>query len=142
MADFEDSNSPTWTNNLDGHINLRDAVNRTITYVSPEGKSYKLNEKIATLLVRPRGWHLDEKHFLVDGKPISGALFDFGLFFFHNAKSSLAHGTGPYFYLPKLESHKEARLWNDVFNFSQDYVGIPRGSVRATVLIETILAAF
>ncbi len=142
MADFEDSNSPTWSNNLDGHINLRDAVNRTISFTSPEGKSYKLNEKTATLLVRPRGWHLDEKHFLVDGKPISGALFDFGLFFFHNAKNLLARGTGPYFYLPKLESHQEARLWNDVFNFSQDYVGIPRGSVRATVLIETILAAF
>jgi malate synthase len=142
MADFEDSNSPTWSNNLDGHVNLRDAVNRTISFVSPEGKSYKLNEKTATLLVRPRGWHLDEKHFLVDGKPISGALFDFGLFFFHNAKNLLAHGTGPYFYLPKLESHLEARLWNDVFNFSQDYVGIPRGTVRATVLIETILAAF
>ncbi len=142
MADFEDSNSPTWTNNLDGHVNLRDAVNRTITYTSPEGKSYKLNEKLATLLVRPRGWHLDEKHFLVDGKPISGALFDFGLFFFHNAKNQIARGTGPYFYLPKLESHQEARLWNDIFNFSQDYVGIPRGSVRATVLIETILAAF
>ena len=140
MADFEDSNSPTWTNNLDGHVNLRDAVNRTITYVSPEGKNYKLNDKTATLLVRPRGWHLDEKHFLVDGKPISGALFDFGLFFFHNAKSLLAHGTGPYFYLPKLESYQEARLWNDVFNFSQDYVGIPRGPVRATVLIETIPA--
>jgi malate synthase len=142
MADFEDSNSPTWSNNLDGHVNLRDAVNRTISFVSPEGKSYKLNEKTATLLVRPRGWHLDEKHFLVDGKPISGALFDFGLFFFHNAKNLLAHGTGPYFYLPKLESHLEARLWNDVFNFSQDYVGIPRGTIRATVLIETILAAF
>jgi malate synthase len=142
MADFEDSNSPTWTNNLDGHINLRDAVNRTITYTSPEGKSYRLNEKLATLLVRPRGWHLDEKHFLVDGKPISGGLFDFGLFFFHNAKNLIAHGTGPYFYLPKLESHQEARLWNDIFNFSQDYVGIPRGTVRATVLIETILAAF
>jgi malate synthase len=142
MADFEDSNSPTWTNNLDGHVNLRDAVNRTITFTSPEGKSYKLAEKTATLLVRPRGWHLDEKHFLVDGKPISGALFDFGLFFFHNAKNLLARGTGPYFYLPKLESHQEARLWNDVFNFSQDYVGVPRGSVRATVLIETILAAF
>jgi len=142
MADFEDSNSPTWSNNLDGHINLRDAVKRTITFTSPEGKSYKLNEKTATLLVRPRGWHLDEKHFLVDGKPISGALFDFGLFFFHNAKNLLAHGTGPYFYLPKLESHQEARLWNDVFNFSQDYLGIPRGTVRATVLIETILAAF
>ncbi len=142
MADFEDSNSPTWTNNLDGHINLRDAVNRTITFTSPEGKSYKLNEKTATLLVRPRGWHLDEKHFLVDGKPISGALFDFGLFFFHNAKKLMANGTGPYFYLPKLESHQEARLWNDIFNFSQDYVGIPRGTIRATVLIETILAAF
>ena len=142
MADFEDSNSPTWTNNLDGHVNLRDAINRTITFTSPEGKSYKLNEKTATLLVRPRGWHLDEKHFLVDGKPISGALFDFGLFFFHNAKNLLARGTGPYFYLPKLESHLEARLWNDVFNFSQDYVGIPRGTIRATVLIETILAAF
>src|ERR1700688_3264661 len=142
MADFEDSNSPTWSNNLDGHVNLRDAVNRTISFVSPEGKSYKLAEKTATLLVRPRGWHLDEKHFLVDGKPISGALFDFGLFFFHNAKNQIERGTGPYFYLPKLESHQEARLWNDVFNFSQDYVGIPRGSVRATVLIETILAVF
>jgi malate synthase len=142
MADFEDSNSPTWGNNLDGHVNLRDAVNRTITFVSPEGKSYKLNEKTATLLVRPRGWHLDEKHFLVDGKPISGALFDFGLFFFHNAKNLIAHGTGPYFYLPKLEGHLEARLWNDVFNFSQDYIGIPQGTIRATVLIETILAAF
>jgi malate synthase len=142
MADFEDSNSPTWTNNLDGHVNLRDAINRTITFTSPEGKSYKLNEKTATLLVRPRGWHLDEKHFLVDGKPISGALFDFGLFFFHNAKNQIARGTAPYFYLPKLESHQEARLWNDVFNFSQDYLGIPRGTIRATVLIETILAAF
>lgn len=142
MADFEDSNSPTWTNNLDGHVNLRDAVNRTITYTSPEGKSYKLNAKLATLLVRPRGWHLDEKHFLVDGKPISGSLFDFGLFFFHNAKNQIARGTGPYFYLPKMESHLEARLWNDVFNFSQDYLGIPRGTIRATVLIETILATF
>jgi malate synthase len=142
MADFEDSNSPTWTNNLDGHVNLRDAINRTITYSSPEGKSYKLNDKLATLLVRPRGWHLDEKHFLVDGKPISGALFDFGLFFFHNAKNQIARGSGPYFYLPKMESHLEARLWNDIFNFSQDYLGIPRGTVRATVLIETILATF
>jgi len=142
MADFEDSNSPTWTNNLDGHINIRDAINRTITFTSPEGKSYKLNEKTATLLVRPRGWHLDEKHFLVDGKPISGAFFDFGLFVFHNAKNQIAHGTAPYFYLPKIESHLEARLWNDVFNFSEDYLGIPRGTYRATVLIETILAAF
>jgi len=142
MADFEDSNSPTWKNNLDGHVNLRDAVNRTITFVSPEGKKYALAEKTATLLVRPRGWHLDEKHFLMDGKPISGSLFDFGLYFFHNVRSLLAHGTGPYFYLPKLENHQEARLWNDVFLFSQDALGIPRGTIRATVLIETILATF
>src|SRR6202035_5943799 len=142
MSDFEDSLSPTWSAVVQGHANLKDAVRRKLTFTSPEGKSYKLNQKIATLLVRPRGWHLDEKHFLVDGKPISGALFDFGLFFFHNAKSLIAHGTGPYFYLPKIESHREARLWNDIFNFSQDYVGIPRGTVRATVLIETILAAF
>src|SRR5271157_995570 len=142
MADFEDSNSPTWQNNLDGQYNLRDAVNGTITYVSPEGKAYDLAERTATLMVRPRGWHLDEKHFLVGGKPISGSLFDFGLFFFHNAKALIAKGTGPYFYLPKLESHLEARLWNDVFNFAQDELGIPRGTIRATVLIETILAAF
>src|SRR5712671_4289532 len=142
MADFEDSNSPTWSNNLDGQINLRDAVNRTIRYTSSEGKVYSLAEKLATLMVRPRGWHLDEKHFLVDGKPISGALFDFGLFFFHNARNLMDRGTGPYFYLPKLENHLEARLWNDVFLFSQDYLGIPRGTIRATILIETILAAF
>ncbi len=142
MADFEDSNSPTWTNNLDGQVNLRDAVNGTISFVSPEGKKYALSEKPATLVVRPRGWHLDEKHFLVDGKPISGSLFDFGLFFFHNARTALERGSGPYFYLPKMESHLEARLWNDVFLFSQDVLGIPRGSVRATVLIETILASF
>src|SRR5271157_2827938 len=123
MADFEDSNSPTWQNNLDGQYNLRDAVNGTITYVSPEGKAYDLAERTATLMVRPRGWHLDEKHFLVGGKPISGSLFDFGLFFFHNAKTLIAKGTGPYFYLPKLESHLEARLWNDVFNFGRwDYI--------------------
>src|ERR1700722_10681034 len=142
MADFEDSNSPTWTNNLDGHINIRDAINRTITFTSPEGKSYKLNEKTATLLVRPRGWHLIERHFLVDGKPISGSLFDFGLFFFHNAKDLIAKGTGPYFYLPKMEHYLEARLWNDVFVFAQDYVGVPQGTIRGTVLIETILGAF
>src|SRR5580704_2985185 len=142
MADFEDSNAPTWSNNIEGQDNLRDAVRGTIRYESPEGKQYQIGPNPATLIVRPRGWHLDEKHFLVDGKPISGALFDFGLFFFHNVKNLLAHGTGPYFYLPKMESHLEARLWNDVFNFSQDYVGIPRGTVRATVLIETILAAF
>lgn len=142
MADLEDSNSPTWDNNVQGQINLRDAVNGTIAYSSPEGKAYKLNEKIATLLVRPRGWHLVEKHMLVDGQPVSGSLFDFGLYFFHNAKNSLARGRGPYFYLPKMESHLEARLWNDVFVFGQDYCGVPQGSVRATVLIETILASF
>src|SRR5579864_9397306 len=142
MADFEDSNSPTWQNNIEGHINLRDAINGTIGFTSPEGKRYELAPKIATLLVRPRGWHLVEKHCLVDGKPMSGSLFDFGLFFFHNAKTLLAKGTGPYFYLPKMESYLEARLWNDVFVFSQDYVGVPQGSVRATVLIETILGAF
>ncbi len=142
MADFEDANSPTWTNNLDGHVNLGDAIRRTITFESPEGKSYKLNEKTATLLVRPRGWHLNEKHFLVDGAQISGSLFDFGLYFFHNAKELVVRGTGPYFYLPKMESHLEARLWNDVFNFSQDALGIPRGTIRGTVLIETILASF
>jgi malate synthase len=142
MADFEDSNSPTWQNNLEGQANLCDAVNGTISYVSPEGKQYDLNPKVATLLVRPRGWHLNERHYLVDGKPISGSLFDFGLYFFHNAKSLMKKGTGPYFYLPKMESHLEARLWNDVFVFAQDRLGIPRGTIRATVLIETILAAF
>jgi malate synthase len=142
MADFEDSNTPTWSNNIEGQHNLRDAIQGTIRYESPEGKKYQLGSKLATLMVRPRGWHLDEKHFLVDGKPISGALFDFGLFFFHNAATLLSKGTGPYFYLPKLENHLEARLWNDVFNFAQDELKIPRGSIRATVLIETILAAF
>jgi malate synthase len=142
MADFEDSNTPTWSNNIEGQHNLRDAIRGTIRYESPEGKKYQLGSKLATLMVRPRGWHLDEKHFLVDGKPISGALFDFGLFFFHNAATLLSKGTGPYFYLPKLENHLEARLWNDVFNFAQDELKIPRGSIRATVLIETILAAF
>src|SRR5580765_358599 len=142
MADFEDSNSPTWQNNIEGQANLRDAVRRTISFVSPEGKRYALNATVATLLVRPRGWHLDERHFQVDGKPISGSLFDFGLYFFHNAEELIRRGTGPYFYLPKMESHLEARLWNDVFNFAQDRLGIPRGTIRATVLIETILAAF
>ena len=124
MADFEDSNCPTWSNNLDGQINLRDTVNGTISFVSPEGKKYELAERTATLMVRPRGWHLDEKHFLVGGSPISGSLFDFGLYFFHNAKALMAKGTGPYFYLPKMESHLEARLWNDVFNFAQDELNI------------------
>ena len=142
MADFEDSNSPTWQNNLEGQSNLRDAVRGSITYVSPEGKRYDLNSRVATLLVRPRGWHLDERHFQVDGKPISASLFDFGLYFFHNAAELIRKGTGPYFYLPKLESHLEARLWNDVFCFAQEKLGVPRGTIRATVLIETILAAF
>jgi malate synthase len=142
MADFEDSNSPTWSNNLEGQRNLRDAVRQTITFRSPEGKHYALAERTATLLVRPRGWHLVEQHCLVDGVPISASLFDFGLFFFHNAREQMARGTGPYFYLPKLESHLEARLWNDVFNVAQDALAIPRGTIRATVLIETIHAAF
>ncbi len=142
MADFEDANSPTWSNNLEGQLNLRDAINRTIAFTGPEGKQYKLNDKPATLMVRPRGWHLVEKHFLVDGKPISGSLFDFGLYFFHNAKNLLANGSGPYFYLPKLESHLEARLWNDVFVAAQKSLGVPQGSIRATVLIETILGSF
>src|ERR1700757_3959086 len=142
MADFEDSNSPTWHNNLEGQANLRDAVTSTISFVSPEGKEYALNPKVATLLVRPRGWHLNERHYLVDGKPISGSLFDFGLYFFHNARNLISKGTGPYFYLPKMESRLEAGLWNDVFIFAQGRLGIPRGTIRATVLIETILAAF
>jgi malate synthase len=142
MADFEDANSPTWENTIQGQINLRDAINRTIEYTSPEGKRYALNEKTATLLVRPRGWHLEEKHVVIDGKPISASLFDFGLYFFHNAKNLLRNGTGPYFYLPKLESHLEARLWNDVFLFAQEELGIPAGTIKATVLIETILATF
>ncbi|HLX86535.1 MAG TPA: malate synthase A [Terriglobales bacterium] len=142
MADFEDSNSPTWSNNIEGQRNLRDAVRGSIEYVSPEGKKYQLGANRATLVVRPRGWHLNEKHFEVEGEPISASLFDFGLFFFHNAADLLSQGTGPYFYLPKMESHLEARLWNDVFCFAQDELEIPRGSIRATVLIETILAAF
>jgi malate synthase len=142
MADFEDSNAPTWQNNLEGQANLRDAVRGSINFVSPEGKRYALNPRVATLLVRPRGWHLNERHFSVDGKPISGSLFDFGLYFFHNAAELIRIGTGPYFYLPKMESHLEARLWNDVFCYAQEELGIPRGTIRATVLIETILAAF
>jgi malate synthase len=142
MADFEDSNAPTWRNNLEGQLNLRDAVRGTIDFTSPEGKHYVLAPRLATLMVRPRGWHLDEKHVTVDGSPISASLFDFGLFFFHNAAALIAKGTGPYFYLPKLESHLEARLWNDVFTVAQQELGIPQGTIRATVLIETILAAF
>ncbi len=142
MADFEDSHSPTWAATIEGQINLADAVRETITFTNPNGKFYQLNEEIATLMARPRGWHLEEKHVLLDGRPISASLFDFGLFFFHNAQALLDKGSGPYFYLPKLESHLEARLWNDVFNLAQDELGVPRGSIRATVLIENILAAF
>jgi malate synthase len=142
MADFEDSNSPTWENVVSGQAHLRDAVRGDIRYTSPEGKEYAVGPNPAVLLVRPRGWHLVERHLLVDGTPISGGLMDFGLYFFHNAKALIAKGTGPYFYLPKLQSHLEARLWNEVFLFAQEYVGIPRGTIRATVLIETILAAF
>ncbi len=142
MADFEDSHAPTWRGTIEGQINLRDAVRGTIGFTSPEGKAYRLAPRVATLVVRPRGWHLIEKHVLVDGRPVSASLFDFGLFFFHNAAALIAKGTGPYFYLPKLESHLEARLWNDVFLLAQETLGIPRGTIRATVLIETILAAF
>src|SRR5438067_1660031 len=142
MADFEDSFAPTWEGTIQGQINVRDAINRTIQYTSLEGKRYALNEKTATLLVRPRGWHLVEKHFLIDGQPISGGIFDFGLYFFHNAKKLIEMGTGPYFYLPKLENHFEARLWNDIFVMAQQELGIPQGTIKATVLIETILATF
>ena len=142
MADFEDANTPRWDNNIQGHINLRDAIRRKIDYVSPEGKAYKLNGKLATLFVRPRGWHLPEKHVRVDGTPISGGIFDFALYFIHNAKELVARGSGPYFYLPKLESHLEARLWNDIFVMAQDELDVSRGTIKATVLIETILAAF
>jgi malate synthase len=141
MTDFEDSNTPNWDNQITGQINMRDAVRRTISMES-NGKTYKLNDKIATLVVRPRGWHLDEKHVLVDGKRVSGGIFDFALFMVHNAKEQLARGAGPYFYLPKMESHLEARLWNDIFVMTQQELGLPQGTIKATVLIETILAAF
>jgi malate synthase len=142
MADFEDSNSPTWQNTVEGQINLRDAVNGTITFTNPDGKHYSLGHKTAVLMVRPRGWHLVEKHIRLNGEPVPASLFDFGLYFFHNARTLLEKGSGPYFYLPKLQSHLEARLWNDVFVMAQDEVGIPQGSIRATVLIETIWGAF
>ena len=142
MADFEDATSPTWDNVLDGQTNVRDAVRGTISFTNPDGRSYALAEKTATLLMRPRGWHLPEKHVLLEGERVSGSLFDWGLFFFHNARALVAKGSGPYFYLPKIESHLEARLWNDVFVHAQDALGLPRGTVRATVLIETILATF
>jgi len=142
MADFEDALSPPWANVIAGQANCIEAVRHTLEYVSPEGKRYRLGEKLATLVVRPRGWHLEEKHVLVDSQPISASLLDFGLYFYHNARELLARGSGPYFYLPKLENHLEARLWNEVFKFAQDELRIPQGSIRATVLVETILAAF
>ena len=142
MADFEDSNAPTWENMIEGQVNLSDAVRRTIGFTSPEGKRYALNERTAVLMVRPRGWHFVEEHVLVDGEPVSASILDFALFFHHNAKAQLARNTGPYFYLPKLESHLEARLWNDVFVTAQRELGVPQGTIKATVLIETVLAAF
>jgi len=141
MADFEDANSPTWSNMVEGQANLVDAIDRTIELETPD-KTYRLNGETATLLVRPRGWHLPERHFQVDGEPVSGSLFDFGLYVFHNGKRLLERGAGPWLYLPKLESHLEARLWNDVFTHTEEALGLDRGSIRATVLIETILAAF
>ena len=144
LADFEDANTPLWENMIIGQLNLKDALDRTIDFTSEEGKSYRLmpDEELATIVVRPRGWHLDEKHLLVDGKRVSGSLFDFALYFVHCARRQLDKGAGPYFYLPKIESHHEARLWNDAFNLAQDFLGIPRGTIRATVLVETIPAAF
>lgn len=141
MADFEDALSPTWENVIDGQINCSDAIRRTIEFHNPDGRVYKLNDVTATLLIRPRGWHLVEKHVLVDDEPISASMFDFGLYMFRNAQELLDRGSGPYFYLPKLESHLEARLWNDVFVAAQEQLGVPHGTIRATVLIETILGA-
>jgi malate synthase len=142
MADFEDAHAPTWEGTMQGQINLYDAIRGTITFTSPEGKQYRLNEKVAVLFVRPRGWHLNEVHVQVDGEPISASIFDFGLYFFHNARQLLKNGSGSYFYLPKIESHLEARLWNEVFVRAQQELGIPQGTIKATVLIETILATF
>ena len=142
MADFEDSNTPTWNNIIQGQINLRDAVNRSISFTNPIGKHYSLNDKSAVLMVRPRGWHLVEKNVFIDGEAISGSIFDFGLFFFHNVKVLINNGSGPYFYLPKLESYIEARLWNDIFIMAQNELGVPQSTIKATVLIETITAAF
>ncbi|WP_028994637.1 malate synthase A [Azonexus hydrophilus] len=142
MTDFEDSNSPNWENQIQGQVNLYKAIRRELSFKNENGKEYKLNDKIATLQIRPRGWHLDEKHVLVDGQRVSGGLFDFGLVFFHNAKEQIARGAGPFYYLPKMESHLEARLWNDAFVMAQDHVGLPQGTIKATVLVETILATF
>ncbi len=142
MGDFEDSNSPYWANMVGGQVNLRDAVRHRLEFDAPDGRRYRLNDDVATLLVRPRGWHLPERHLIVDGEPMAGALMDFGLYFFHNAAELLERGSGPFFYLPKLQSHREARLWNDVFTLAEERVGVPHGSIRATVLIETLPAAF
>ena len=142
MADFEDATTPTWDNLISGQVNLADAIRRTIELTTPEGKTYRLAEKTATLLVRPRGWHLVEKHLEVDGKPVAGAFMDFGLYVFHNAAQLVANGSGPYFYLPKLEGHREARLWNEIFVHAQERLGLPRGTIKATVLVETFPAAF
>ncbi len=142
MADFEDANSPTWRNMVEGQVNMRDAAAGTITYEGSDGRHYELGAETATVLVRPRGWHLPERHLVVDGEPVAGALMDFGLYFFHSARLLLERGSGPYFYLPKLESHREARLWNDVFCFAQEALGLPPGTIKATVLIETLPAAF
>jgi len=142
MADFEDANTPTWQNMLEGQINLIDAVDRTISFDNPDGRTYRLDDQTATLLVRPRGWHLPEKHLVVDGTPLAGAFMDFGLYVFHSAHKLLERGSAPYFYLPKLESHREARLWNDVFSFAQDALNIPRGSIKATVLLEVVISAY
>jgi malate synthase len=142
MADFEDANTPTWPNMVEGQINLIDAIERTISFENPDGRTYRLDDKTATLLVRPRGWHLPEKHVLIDGSPVAGAFLDFGLYFFHNARRLVERGSAPYFYLPKLESHREARLWNDVFQFAQDALDIPRGTIKATVLLEVVTSAF
>ena len=141
MADFEDANCPTWANMIEGQINLRDAVRRTIVF-EQGGKQYRLNDRTAVIIPRPRGWHLDEKHVRIDGRPVAGSLFDFALLFFHNAQELVARGSGPYFYLPKMESHLEARLWSDVFRAAQDSLGVPQGTIRATALVETVLAAF
>ena len=142
MADFEDSNSPKWDNQIQGQVNLYKAIRHELSFVNEAGKEYRLNDKVATLQIRPRGWHLDEKHVTVDGRRVSGGIFDFALVFFHNAKEQIERGAGPFYYLPKMESHLEARLWNDIFVMAQEHVGLPRGTIKATVLVETILATF
>ena len=142
MCDFEDSNSPKWDNQIQGQVNIYKAIRHQLSFTNEAGKEYKLNDKVATLQIRPRGWHLDEKHVTVDGQRVSGGIFDFALVFFHNAKEQIARGAGPFFYLPKMESHLEARLWNDIFVMAQDHIGLPQGTIKATVLVETILATF